>query len=216
MSSARVLLADPDPAARADLRRLLETHGLIVAGEAADGSHALCLADKLRPDVLLAETELPGLTTTEVTRRLREQPVPIPVLVLSARLDAPLVPVLLQAGVAGYLTREEPPERIAAAALGVAQGEKRWFSPRVVERLRSLRPASAPTPSLSPRERDVLGLFAWGLEGKQIADELNMAPATAKLHVEHILKKLGAHTRAHAVAIAYSRGLLTPWDDLPG
>ena len=210
MPSVRVLLADPDPAARADVRRLLETHGLTVVGEAADGRQALRLAEALTPDVLLAEAKLPGLTTAEVTRRLRERAVPIPVLVLSAHLEAPLVPVLLQAGVAGYLTREEPPERIAAAALGVAQGEKRWFSLGVVARLRRLRSASAPVPLLSPREMDVLGLFAWGLEGKQIADELNMAPGTAKLHVERVLKKLGAHTRAHAVAIAYSRGLLTP------
>ena len=166
--------------------------------------------------MLLAEAELPGLTTSEVTRRLREQPVPLPVLVLSARLEAPLVPVLLQAGVAGYLTRDEPPERIAAAAAGVARGEKRWFSPAVVERLRSLRPASAPKVVLSPRERDVLGLFAWGLEGQQIADELHISEDTAKLHVKHILKKLGAHTRAHAVLIAYSLKLLTPLDDLPG
>ena len=216
MPSVRVLLADSDPAARADVRRLLETHGYTVVAEAVDGRQALRLAQALAPDVLVVEAKLSGLTTTEVTRLLREEAVPVPVLVLSARLDAPLAPVLLQAGVAGYLTREETPERIAAAALGVAQGEKRWFSPAVVARLRRLRSASAPVPLLSPREMDVLGLFAWGLEGQQIADELGISPGTARLHVEHILEKLGAHTRAHAVAIAYSRGLLTPWDDLLG
>ena len=214
MPSVRVLLADP--AARADLRCLLETHGLTVVAEAADGRQTLRLAQALAPDVLVVEAKLPGLTTTEVTRRLREEAVPVPVLVLSACLDAPLAPVLLQAGVAGYLTREEPPERIAAAALGVAQGEKRWFSLGVVARLRRLRSASAPVPLLSPREMDVLGLFAWGLEGQQIADELGISPATARLHVEHILEKLGAHTRAHAVAVAYSLKLLRPLDELPG
>ena len=59
-------------------------------------------------------------------------------------------------------------------------------------------------------------IFARGLKGKQIADALGIAPGTAKVHVEHILKKLGAHTRAHAVLIAYSLKLLTPLDDLPG
>ena len=177
---------------------------------------ALRLTQKLEPDVLLTEAELPDLAATEVTRRLRERAVPVPVLVLSARAEAPLVSALLRAGAAGYLTKDEAPEQVARAVLGVARGQKAWFSPRVLERLRVQRAEPAPKAPLSPRELDVLGHIARGLEGKAIAEMLHVTPGTVKLHVEHILEKLGAHTRAHAVALAYSRGLLSPLDDPPG
>ena len=215
METVRVLLANPDPAVRTDVLALLERAGHAVAGEAACGQQALCLAEAMAPDVLLAEAELPGLTTAEVTRRLREGAVPVPVLVLSACTEASLVSALLEAGVAGYLTRDETPERIAAAVAGVARGEKAWFSRGVVERLAARWSEPAPKGLLSPRELDVLRLVAQGLEGKRLATALHLSPETVKVHVKHILAKLGAHTRTHALALAYSRGLLSR-DDLPG
>ena len=207
MPSVRVLLADLHPIFRTGLRLLLnETPDVRVVGEAASGAQALWMAEELAPDVLLSAADFSDLTAADVARHLRERKANVKVLVLSAYSDAASVRAALDAGAAGYLTKDETPERLLAAVCGVACGERHWLSPRAVAVLSERVPEREE--ELSPREVEVLHLIAVGLENKEIAAWLTRAEGMIKNHVDHLMEKLGARTRAHAVWLGVCRGLL--------
>ena len=144
----------------------------------------------------------------DVARHLRERGAETKVLVLSACSDAVSVRAALDAGAAGYLTKDETPERFMAAVRGVVGGEHHWLSPRAVTALRERMPELDRKAALSSREREVLNLIADGLENKEIAKALSRSEGTVKNHVDHLMEKLGARTRAHAVALGCWRGLI--------
>ena len=167
---------------------------------------ALRLAEERAPDVLLSAADFSDLTAADLACHLRERKVSTQVLVLSAYSDAVSVRAALDAGAAGYLTKDETPERLLAAVRGVACGERPWLSPRAVAVLSERVPERKE--EVSPREVEVLQLIAVGLENKEIAARLTRAEGTIKNHVDHLMEKLGARTRAHAVWLGVCRGLL--------
>lgn len=201
----RVVLADDHPLFRRGVRGLLDAAGGIeVVGEAATGTDALALVRRLGPDVLLLDMEMPGMTGVEVARALHAAGDAVAVLVLSAYDDEPYVRELLDRGAAGYLTKEEAPERIVEAVRGVAAGQRGWLSRGIAA------PAPrAPEPaSLSAREREVLGLIAEGLDNATVARRLFLSESTVKNHVTNIYDKIAVRTRAEAVAWAWRHGLV--------
>ncbi|HYE96855.1 MAG TPA: response regulator transcription factor [Rubricoccaceae bacterium] len=205
----RVALADDHALFRAGVHMLLDgAEGIEVVGEAATGRAALDLVRERKPDVLLLDMEMPDMTGVEVARRLQATGAAVRILVLSAYDDEEYVSGLLDNGAAGYLTKEEVPERLVAAVRGVARGETGWMSPGVAARMFRRRAADEEAASLSAREREVLRLIARGLDNAAIAGHLFISESTVKNHVTNIYGKLDVRSRAEAVAWAWRHGLM--------
>ena len=170
-----------------------------------------------RPTLVILDLNLPGLGGIEVIARLKIADPQVPILVLSMHDDYIHVTRALQAGAAGYVSKNAPPEELVRAVRVIAAGDS-LLSPEVTTRLIkafALRTPATRTPppaleELTPREREVLGLVARGLSNGEIADELVVSRGTVKTHVERILMKLGLRDRIQAVVLAYETGIVTP------
>lgn len=134
----RVVLADDHAKVRAGIRSLLDgTPDIVVVGEAGDGREALELVEKLSPDILLLDIEMPSMNGTEVAAKLLEKESTVRILALSAHDDSQYVLGMLNNGASGYLTKEEVPESLIHAVRGVAKGEKGWVSSRIAKSIAS-------------------------------------------------------------------------------
>ena len=132
MEKIRVVLADDHSFLRTEIRKILDkTPDIVVVGEASDGYQALQLVNTLSPDVLVLDVEMPNLNGIQVARQLAASEARVRVLVLSAHDDRIHIAGMLEAGVAGYLTKDEGPETLVKAIRGVAQGKAAWVSHRV-------------------------------------------------------------------------------------
>ncbi len=214
----RVLLADDQDLIRLGLRVLLDSEDdMTVVGDAADGLHAVDLARRLRPDVVLMDVRMPGVDGIEATRRIAADPdlAGTRVVVLTTfEIDAYVFDAL-RAGASGFLIKDTKPTELLRAVRLVAAGDA-LLSPSVTRRVvrefaerpnRSLRPHPR-LGTLTDREREVLGLVGEGLSNEDIADRLRISPATARTHVSRTLGKLAARDRAQLVVFAYQSGLV--------
>jgi DNA-binding NarL/FixJ family response regulator len=185
---ATVLIADTDEAARAELARLLGAAGYEVV-HAADGEDALALARERRPSVAILEIPLSVLSGYEVCRALKSE-------------FGPDLPVLFLSG-----HRTESYDRVAGLLVGADDYlVKPYAADELLAKVRMLtvrpHPVSAvPSSSLTRREAEVLGMLAEGLSQRDIAVRLTISPKTVGTHIEHVLRKLGVHSRAQAVAL---------------
>ena len=204
-----LLIVDDHPVVRDGLRGMFAGTGEFeVVGEAAEGTEALTLADRLRPDVVLMDLRMPGMDGVRAINALRERGLPSRVLVLTTYdTDSDVLPAI-EAGATGYLLKDAPREELFRAVRAAARGEA-VLSPSVATRLIGQMRAPAQEP-LSQRELEVLGLIAGGRTNREAAAHLFISEATVKTHLLHIYGKLGVKDRAAAVATAYERGLLTP------
>ncbi|MEU2548441.1 response regulator transcription factor [Streptomyces roseolus] len=205
--TVRILLCDDHVVVRAGLLALLgSTPDIEVVGEAGSGEEAVAMAAKLKPDVVLMDLQLgPGIDGVEATRRIA--PTGVHVLVLTTYDTDADITRAIEAGATGYLLKAERPEELFAAIHAAAQGRTALSPPvasRVMDRMRG-----AAGPSLTDRERDILGQLAHGLGNKEIARALFISEATVKTHLGRIYAKLGVDTRAGAVAVAKERRLLS-------
>ena len=218
--SIRLLIADDQALVRGGFRAILEAEPDIdVVAEAGDGAEALDLARRHRVDVVLMDIRMPRLDGIDATRRLLAEPrnPPTRVLVLTTFDLDEYVYEALRAGASGFLLKDVRPEHLAPAVRIVAGGEA-LLAPSVTRRLieefarRPVPggPSSAFLQQLTPRERDVLMLVARGMSNHEIAERLFVGESTVKTHVAHILSKLGARDRIHAVVFAYESGLVQP------
>ncbi|MEU4079755.1 response regulator transcription factor [Streptomyces sp. NBC_00090] len=204
--SVRILLCDDHVVVRAGLLALLgSTPDIEVVGEAGSGEEAVAMAAKLKPDVVLMDLQLgPGIDGVEATRRIA--PTGVHVLVLTTYDTDADITRAIEAGATGYLLKAERPEELFAAIHSAAQGRTALSPPvasRVMDRMRG-----AAGPSLTDRERDILGQLGRGLGNREIARALFISEATVKTHLGRIYAKLGVDTRAGAVAVAKERRLL--------
>ncbi|MEV4178024.1 response regulator transcription factor [Nonomuraea sp. NPDC049709] len=209
--SVRLVIVDDHPVVRDGLRGMFaEQPDLEVVGEAGDGERGLALAERERPDVVLTDLRMPGLSGAELIRSLAERVPSARVLVLTTYDGDEDVLPALTAGAIGYLLKDSPRDEVFRAVRAAAMGES-VLSPavaaRVLDRVRTSAPAFAPA-ELSERERTVLGLVAKGFTNKDAAAALFISETTVKTHLAHIYTKLGVSDRAAAVAAAYGRGLL--------
>jgi DNA-binding NarL/FixJ family response regulator len=219
-SSTRVVIADGQALIRGGLRALLGAEGDIsVAGEAGDGHELVALTEEARPDVVLVDSDLPGLGGLAATRRilanarLRDARV----IVLSASHDDDELFAALRAGACGFLAKDTEPSIVIEAVRAVASGESllsRAPTRRLIDEIASqpdsYRPRADELEELTAREREVLGLVATGLNTTEIAERLVISVATAKTHISHVLRKVDARDRAQLVALAYETGLVQP------
>lgn len=203
--------------------------GLKVVGEAGDAAQAMRLAPALRPDVILLDNHLPGVTGVDAIRGLREVSPSSRVLMLTVSEDAQDLSMALRNGAQGYLLKTIDGDLLAQAIRRAAAGEP-VVSPELMGKLVAafqsqgvpevdalespvpgkVHPEAAPgtaeqrTP-LSPREEDVLREIARGSSNKEIARALDIAETTVKIHVQHILRKLGLSSRVQAAVYASDR-----------
>ncbi|MER7515154.1 response regulator transcription factor [Streptomyces sp. NPDC126499] len=202
----RILLCDDHAVVRAGLLALLgSAPDIEVVGEAGSGEEAVAMAAHLRPDVVLMDLQLgAGIDGVEATRRIA--PTGVHVLVLTTYDTDADITRAIEAGATGYLLKAERPEELFAAIHSAAQGRTTLSPPvasRVMDRMRG-----AAGPSLTDRERDILGQLAHGLGNREIARALFISEATVKTHLGRIYAKLGVDTRAGAVAVAKEQRLL--------
>lgn len=207
----RVLIADDHGMIREGLRMILESNGIEVVGEAADGVTAIRNAHALRPDVVLMDLRMPGVDGIEATRELVAADVS-QVLVLTSFDEDALVLGAIRAGAAGFLLKTTESAPLVEAVRRVAAGEG-VLDPRVTRRaLAAVAGAPASEVSedterlpglddLTAREREVLAAICRGLSNSAIASELGISIPTVKTHVSGVLLKLGAESRAHAAAL---------------
>jgi DNA-binding NarL/FixJ family response regulator len=210
-----VLLADDQEIIRSGLRMVLEAQGIGVVGEAANGAEAVERTRRLRPDVVLMDIRMPVVNGIAATASIVREHLPSRVLVLTTYDLDGLVYGALRAGAAGFLLKTTAPDRLVAGIELVAAGEA-LLAPSLTRRLieehvRGPEPTTGTPTALSvltAREVDVLRLVARGLTNDEIAGRLGVSPLTVKTHVNRILAKLGAETRAQAVVQAYECGLV--------
>lgn len=200
--SVRVVLADDHPALRAGVRAVFEATGRIdVVAEAGGGEEALRLVRQFGPDVVLLDMEMPDLDGVEVARRLADEGSATRVLAFSAYDDKAYVAAMLQAGAAGYITKDKPLLLVAEAVEAVARGEGRWFV--------SMEAPDDDVP-VTPRELEVLRLMARGRSNDQIAEALALSDRTVRNYTSSIYDKLGVESWREAIAWAWERGLVGP------
>lgn len=211
----RVFLADDHPVVREGLRTFLQSRdGIEVVGEAGDGESAVTAIERLHPDVVLMDLVMPGMGGVAAIRRLRERVPDTRVVVLTSFTSDDQVIPAVQAGAAGYLLKDVEPSGLEAAIRLVHQGEA-LLDPQVAGRV--MEEVAHPAPgsdvaSLTPREREVLGLLGRGMSNRELADALVVSEKTVKTHVSNILMKLGVHDRTQAALLAVREGLVDAGD----
>lgn len=208
----RVLVVDDHPLVRQGTRDILEREpGIAVVGGAATGEEAVALAEVLRPDVVMMDLGLPGMSGLEATRAIRQAHPEIKVLVLTIHDEEEYVLELLDAGAAGYLLKDVRDAELTAAVVTVAAGEA-VLHPKatavVLARLRARGNRAPDAACLSDRETAILQLVADGLENRQIGERLLLSPRTVEVHLHNAFRKLGAHSRTEAAVTAIRLGIV--------
>ena len=200
----RILLVDDHFMVRLGLVSALSRESdMKVVGEASNGTQALSLFEKLKPDVTLMDGRLPDLHGVEVTRQIIAKYPDARILMVSIDETAEDLHRALEAGAAGCLPKASEKSEILKAIRAVAAGEQ-FLPPAFAHRLAERNLYA----SLTERELQVLKLVAQGKTNKAIAGDLGMGDATVKTHLSHILWKLGAPDRTRAVTMALERGLV--------
>jgi DNA-binding NarL/FixJ family response regulator len=213
------MIVDDQVMVRAGLAAIVGSQpDLEVVGEAGDGAAGLALAERLRPDVVLMDVQMPGIDGLTATARLTAGPQPPKVLILTTFHQDAYVFQALRAGASGFLLKDAEPAELVAAIRTVAAGEA-MLSPAVTRRLIDAFATGAVSPApetdprleaLTRRERDVLVRVAHGLSNAEIGVALGIGVGTVKTHVNALLTKLGARDRVQATIIAYDAGLVRP------
>lgn len=204
-----VLIADDHGMIREGLRMILESNGIEVVGEAADGAVAVRNAAALRPDVVLMDLRMPGTDGVAATEAIVREG-SAEVLVLTSFDEDELVFAAIRAGAAGFLLKTTEAAPLVQAVRSVAAGDG-VLDPRVTRRAlvalasgseQGTRQAPLWVSELTSREREVLVALRTGLSNAGIAAQLGISVPTVKTHVSGILVKLRAESRAHAAALA--------------
>ena len=216
MPKVRLLVVDDHTLFRRGLVALLAGDATLeVAGEAADAAEAVRKAQALQPDVVLLDNHLPGATGIQALPELRVAAPRARIILLTVSEDERDLHAALRGGAHGYLLKTIEGDALGAAIHRVAGGDP-VMSPELIGKLVAAfqAPGGAPVPpiatapaddlaaQLSPREREVLKQVARGGSNKEIARALDIAETTVKIHVQHILRKLGVSSRVQAAVFA--------------
>ena len=200
----RVLIVEDHFLARIALRGLFETMGGVKAvAETGSGEDAIRLYGEHLPDVVLMDLRLNGLSGFEAIERIHRAQPAARILVLSNFRGSEDVHRALKAGARGYLTKEAEGRQILDALQIVAAGGRyvpKFLEDRLAQRI--------PGIGVTPREQAVLELLAKGMSTSEIAGQINIAEKTVRIHIGHLLEKLGARDRTQALVMALERGII--------
>lgn len=198
----RVLLAEDQAMVRGALSALLSLENDIeVLGAAADGEAAWRDLQRLKPDLLVTDIEMPGLTGLELAQRIQRQALPVKVVIVTTFARAGFLRRALDAGVSGYLLKDAPAEDLAEALRKVHRGGK------AIDPQLALEAWSEADP-LNDRERQTLRLAGEGLSAGDIAAQLNLSPGTVRNYLSEAIGKLGVGNRIEAYRLARQKGWL--------
>jgi len=214
MMTIRLLLVEDHDIVRQGLRALFELEpDFEVVGEASNGLAVEGLVERLKPDVMLLDLRLPGLSGLEVAHRLREKAVKTCIVVLTMHSEIGYAFEAFQAGVLGYVLKGSGIQEVLKA-IRIAFSGVRYLSPPLTETaLHTYAAQMRDTPqhaleSLTARERQVLVLVAQGLTNADIADRLVIGQRTVETHRANMMRKLNLHTQVDLILFALKRGLL--------
>ncbi len=204
MKQIQVLLIEDHFLARMALQSVLADHPQIrIVGEASDGVEGIELYRLLQPDVVVLDLRLPRMGGFDVIVELRKEPRPARIVVLSNYRGSEDVYRAIQSGAIGYLTKDASGEELIDA-IRHAEMNLRFLPQVVMDRLLE----RIPSLELTPREKEVLVCITQGRSNREIADELNIAEKTVRMHVSAVLEKMGARDRTQATIYAIQRGLV--------
>jgi len=214
--AVRVLIVGHHDVVRAGLRALVagdSTYAIV--GEATDGLEAVALVGHVRPQVVLMDPNISGLDGIEAIRRIARCPSAPAVVIVAMGPDVDLVMAALQAGARGYVLLDVCRTELLAVIERVLAGEhaiEAALGTRLLLHLANQASVDAahPPEPLTPREAEVLRLITEGRTNREIAARLIVAVGTVKIHVEHILAKLGVAGRTQAAVRAVEMGLISP------
>jgi len=212
MSRIRVLVVDDHTLFRSGVISLLSRQPDVeVVGEAADGLEGVKRAKQLAPDIVLLDLHMPGVPGKEALRLLADEVPDAKVVMLTVSEDAQDLFDCLRSGAVGYLLKNMDVDALVDSLRRAHEGDS-VVSPEMTSKLvQGIRvpaddPAAAAVASLSGREREVLQQVARGASNKEIARSLDLAESTVKIHVQHILRKLGLQSRVQAAVFAVEHG----------
>lgn len=213
----RVLLIDDHALVRKGLEQLLQSRGVEVVASAGSGREGIELALALKPDIILLDVKMPGISGTETLKLLREQGIAVPVLMLTMSREEEDLQAALRNGATGYLLKDMDHEDLVPALQDAMQGNN-VIAKELIGSLTRLvqggtaKPSAKPASSsllseLTPRELEILRHLAEGQSNKEIGRALDISDGTVKLHVKSILRKLGIRSRVEAAVLAVEHGL---------
>ncbi|MGE5244284.1 MAG: response regulator [Betaproteobacteria bacterium] len=214
MARIRVGVVDDHAIVREGIRALLSGEPDIeVVGEAADGTSAIALAERVRPDVLLMDIAMPGLGGLEAAAEIHRAQPEVRILVLSQYDNAEYVRRFLRLGAAGYVLKRAAGSELVAAIHAVSRGGL-VIDPAVAREAFGEAAGSGPQPAdpyeaLTDREKQVLKLVAEGRSNKEVADILDISVKTAMTHREHVMQKLALHSRTDLIRFALRQGIIS-------
>ena len=198
-SEITVLIVDDHEVVREGLRlSLSRTPHIRVVGEAGDGNAAIDMAERRKPNVVIMDVRMPGLDGLDATKELTTREPNLAVLIFTAYSERSLLARGLDSGAKGYILKEAPHDTLVRAIEKVAGGDS-FIDPALMPAFLSGKDRED---MLTAREREILQLLADGMSNADVAQRLFISQETVKSHVRHILAKLEADTRTHAVAIA--------------
>jgi DNA-binding NarL/FixJ family response regulator len=221
-TTVRTVIVDDHELLRWGLRALLQRHGIVVVGEAGTAEEAVARFDETRPDVVLMDLRLSGLSGIDATRRILDADPSARVVVLTVSADEQDVVHAVLAGACGYLLKGAPADQLVAAVRAAARGEdpiSATVAHALLRRLRA-RPldweaAERIRSCLTLRERAILRRLAEGRGTDEIARDLGISPKTTRNHLSNLFAKLGLTNRVQATLYAIRAGLLEE-PPLPG
>ncbi|MDT7525998.1 MULTISPECIES: two-component system response regulator NarL [Idiomarinaceae] len=200
---ASIMLVDDHPLLRKGLKQLISLEdGLEVVAECSSGAEALELAEEIDPDLIILDLNMQGMDGLETLKRMRDNGVTSRIVMLTVSDADEDVVTAITNGADGYLLKDMDPELLLEQIQRAIEG-KMVLSESITEVLATaLRRPSAPSASkydsLTNREQEILKLIAKGMSNKVIARELDISDGTVKVHVKHLLKKLGLRSRVEA------------------
>lgn len=198
----RVLLAEDQAMVRGALSALLDLEPDIeVVGQAADGEDAWRQLQRLQPDLLVTDIEMPGLTGLELAQRIQRLALPVRVVIVTTFARGGFLRRALEAGVAGYLLKDAPADQLAAALRRVRDGA------RAIDPALAVEAWSEPDP-LNDRERQVLRLAGEGRSAAEIARSLSLSQGTVRNYLSEAIGKLSVGNRIEAYRMARQKGWL--------
>lgn len=210
------IVADDHAVVRRGMQALLEADsGISIVGVAADGLETVRLTERLKPDVVVLDLMMPGLSGLEALRIIRERSPRTRIVILSMYSSSAFIAQALQAGAIGYVLKGCTEENLVRSVKEAAAG-RRFLSPPVTEIAIDAYIEQSRTgtfdahETLTPRQREVLQLAAEGKTNAEIADRLNISPRTVENHRSMLMQRLGLQNQTELIRHAIRHGLIPP------
>jgi DNA-binding NarL/FixJ family response regulator len=212
MNKIKIILADDHAVVRQGIRWLLDQENdMVVVGEASDGLKLMDMADKLRPNVVVVDLKMPNLNGIDAAVQIKKSLPHIHIVILTMHAERAYIDRAMQAGVRGYVLKEEDIAELCRAIRHAAQGAP-YMSAAVRARLPDLKEDGMagldPLTLLTLRERQVFQMVAEGRTNQEIAKELGISARTVEVHRAHMMSKLKLKTHVEFIRFAIKRGIL--------